>query len=183
MNNLIISEKQTSSWRNDQDWYVDGKKNECEKYQLKKIEMITGKNIKKTFERLNADSLELSCIKQIHKLEDSFDWSENFDGKQVYNDKTMYFNLKMICSKGGYQKRSLKDVYFFMKYQLKFLKKYYSSYTNEQKIYFVNILDGEGSFKYQTYFNYLLSKKEYRSVKNYFYYGDLKSFEDWFERL
>jgi hypothetical protein len=39
--NLISSKLQTKQWRQKQEWYKNGKSNECEKQQIKQIEIIT----------------------------------------------------------------------------------------------------------------------------------------------
>ena len=41
------------------------------------------------------------------------EWTENFDGYQLNNGKTIYYNLEMICGSGGGQTRALREVYHF----------------------------------------------------------------------
>jgi hypothetical protein len=38
INELISSKYQTKEWRLNQQWYINGKHNECEKYQIEYIE-------------------------------------------------------------------------------------------------------------------------------------------------
>ena len=64
--------------------------------------------------------------------------TENFDGYQLNNGKTIYYNLKMICGSGGGQTRTLREVYHFISVQQRYLDQELSS-----KIIFVNILDGD----------------------------------------
>ncbi len=122
---------QTKEWRCNQPWYINGKHNECEKYQIRLIEKATGKKIHKTNKRINLNTGELG-----KKNGNIFEWTENFDGCQ----ENIYFNLKMVCGTGGAQTRTLREVYHFILTQLKYLEKEPNS-----NIYFVNILDGEES--------------------------------------
>ena len=50
---------QTKEWRCNQPWYINGKHNECEKYQIRLIEKATGKKIHKTNKRINLNTGEL----------------------------------------------------------------------------------------------------------------------------
>ena len=47
------------------------------------------------------------------------EWSENFDGKIINRSNIFYFNLKFVCDCGGSQTRTLREVYHFIKYQIK----------------------------------------------------------------
>ena len=57
-------------------------------------------------------------------------------------EKTIYYNLKMICGSGGGQTRTLRQVYHFISAQQRHLKQEPSS-----KLFFVNILDGNECYK------------------------------------
>jgi len=63
--------------------------------------------------------------------------------------------LKFICDNGGAQIRTLREVYHFIKYQLKYLIKF-----NTNNIYFINILDGDICYNNMNKFNFLIKKKE-----------------------
>ena len=76
----------------------------------------------------------------------------------------------MIYDRGGSQTRSLREVYHFITTQLNYLK---------QNILFINILDGDESYRNMDKFKYLLSKPDYLTIKNIFV-GDMKTFYDWF---
>jgi hypothetical protein len=91
-------------------------KNECEKYQIDKIEKITGKKIKKTNKRCNKDKNTFDY--NPNTKEDGFEWTENMDGECEYSGIKYYYNFKWICDKGGSQTRSLREVYEFIKAQL-----------------------------------------------------------------
>lgn len=58
--------------------------------------------------------------------------------------------------------------------QLEYLLKYKS-----KDVYFVNILDGDGSSKSMTKFNYLLNKDIYSGIKKYIFIGDMFNFKIW----
>ena len=115
-NNLIKSKYQNKMWRKNQLWYKGGKKNECEKYQISNIENIIGKKIIKTYDRLNINDLIISKNINPYKKNNGFEWTENFDGVIINNNINIYFNLKFICDTGGAQIRTMKLVYFFIKY-------------------------------------------------------------------
>ena len=154
---------QSKTWRQLQSWYKTGRSNECEKYQRALIENITGSVCNKTKLRNNARTLTFESIAYPMKLDEGFDYTEDFDGKQ---DTTLY-NLKMVCDKGGAQTRTLREVYHFVECQLKMKN---SPYT------FVNILDGDCSAAARKHFNYLLNI--YNNPPHVFV-GDMKEFEEW----
>jgi len=167
---IISSEYQTKKWRKKQDWYKSGKHNECEKYQLDKIKAITNFECKKPNERIYKMNNTISFCKNPYKNDDGFEWTEDFDGKIILNNSTYYFNLKFVCDNGGAQIRTLKEVYDFVKAQFNYL-----SQNKSNNIYFINILDGDTSYKHMSKFNYIIDKnKEY---KKYVYVYDLDRFK------
>lgn len=104
------------------------------------------------------------------KGEDGFDWTEDFvmqGGGLEY-----YFNLKMVC---GAQTRTLREVYHFIKSQLKHLLIYPESHS----VNFVNILDGDASHRVAPKFKYLIEQDRYIQIKNRVYIGDLHGFQEW----
>ena len=174
---IIESKFQTKTWRMNQDWYSNGKRNECEIYQKKMITNITENELSKTNCRINICSFEL-CFKPFPmKSDDGFEWTENFDGKQVIKNNILYYNLKMICDKGGSQTRSLREIYHFIFCQLEFLLKNIET----QNIYFINILDGDTCNESFVKYNYLLKKERYKNVSKKVFIGDLFQFNIWFK--
>ena len=167
----VKSNLQTKEWRKEQAWYMNGKKNECEKHQLRFITQITGQLCNKTNTRLNVYTKEMRNITSPMKEPDGFEWSENFDGLIEYNTNTYYFNLKMVCDKGGAQTRSLREVYHFIHAQLDHVLIYKT--TN---VYFINILDGDTSYDAMKHFDYLLTQQPYESIKKYVFVGDMEQF-------
>jgi hypothetical protein len=108
--------------------------------------------------------------------EDGFDWTENFDGyQQLPSGVELYYNLKMICDKGGAQTRSLREVYHFIEAQMAFLRLY-----PNHPIYFINILDGDTSFFQKDKFNYLMNLPENAPSQNKIIVQDMLAFRDWF---
>lgn len=169
---IIESKYQTKQWRNNCNWYHNGKKNECEKFQIENIKNILNlKDWIKTNLRLNIESNELKEIKTPLILNDGLEWTENFDGIILKNNFKFLFNLKFVCDKGGSQTRTLREVYHFIKCQIKYLQK-----NNDTNIYFINILDGNTSYEYMKYFNYLLNKKKYNKIKKYIIICDTFNF-------
>lgn len=149
---LISSENHTKEWRNSQEWYYGGKKNECEKHQLSNITKIIGECPSKTIERFD-ENLSLVFNAKPYTENDGFEYTENFDGKIIMNNKKYYFNLKFIVGGGGAQTRSVKLAYDFIKTQYEYLKK-----TNKRDTYFINILDGDECFRAFDKFKYLANK-------------------------
>ena len=84
----------------------------------------------------------------------------------------------MICSSGGAQTRSLREVYHFIKYQLEYLLK---QKKNSNK-YFINILDGNESYKRKHNFKYLTNLPKYKFICNRIFIGDIKSFNKWYNK-
>lgn len=164
---------QTKIWRINRIWYINGKLNECEKYQIHLIEKIINTKLIKTNERINIEINQIVDIKQPLINNDGFEYSENFDRKLIKNSTIFYFNFKFVCDNGGAQIRTLKDVYNFIKYQLKYLIK-----INElNTIYFINILDGDTCYKNSNKFSYLINKEKYKYIVNNIFIGDLYTFQ------
>ena len=163
---------QTKEWRKKQEWYNNGKSNECEKYQINLLEKIIGQKLDKTNERIKIKSYVMSDKRNPMIYSDGFEWTENFDGKIKRNDKIIRFNLKMVCDNGGAQTRTLREVYHLIECQLEYILQ--NNSTNE---YFVNVLDGGTSHKNMDKFIYLLNKEQYINIKKYLFIGDLHDFQ------
>ena len=163
---------QTKEWRKKQEWYNNGKSNECEKYQINLLQKIIGQKLDKTNERINIETHVISDKRNPMIHSDGFEWTENFDGKIKRNDKIVRFNLKMVCDDGGSQTRTLREVYHFIQCQLEYILQ--NNSTNE---YFVNVLDGGTSHKNIDKFIYLLNKEQYINIKKYLFIGDLHDFQ------
>ena len=166
----LSSEYQTKNWRKSQLWYDNGKRNECEIFQKKQIEIIVNKPLLLTKERINKEKSKIEIINnKLTNLNNRFEYTENFDAKLINNNKTCYFNLKFVCGEGGSQNRTLELVYHFIKYQNNVIIN--DKLTN---IYFINILDGDESYNNMKYYKYLLNK-----CNNNIYCGDMYQFEKW----
>ena len=114
-------------------------------------------------------------IAQPMRNADGFDYTENFDGKQIFGEKNVWVNLKSVVGSGGSQTRTLRDeCYPFVNAQLDYLVK-----TSETKYLFANIFDGDEAAAKMKMFTYLLSLPEYAAVKKYVYVGDLKGYFTW----
>ncbi len=171
-NKLYKSKYQTKKWRQEQIWYINGKYNECEKYQIQILENnIIKKYMLKTNERLNYRTLDININNTPLKYNNGFDFTENFDRKLLHNNSILYLNLKFICNNGGAQTRSLREVYKFIETQILYLKKY------NYNIYFINILDGDTCNKHIDKFMYLLNQYEF--INNNIFCGDMYEFNIW----
>lgn len=147
-----------------------------ESYQRASIEELTGVPCPKTNMRINLRTNEIRNISNPNTSRDGFDYSENFDGVQIFNGNTIYINLKCIVGSGGAQTRSLREVYWFINGQLDIL-------LINQDLYFANILDGDEADSVMDKYEYLTSQLIYESVKNRIYIGDLKGYIAWFKRF
>jgi hypothetical protein len=149
---ITQSSLQTKEWRKSQNWYINGKKNECEIFQINLLENILKEymgfsiKINKSDKRINLFKHNISCIKNPLLNEDGFEWSENFDGEILLNNTLYLFNLKFICDNGGAQNRSLREVYHFAYNQQKIKK--YTTETHNLDIIYINILDGNFCFNH-----------------------------------
>jgi len=172
---------QTKKWRKSMSWYINGKSNECEKYQLNLIEKIILIKLMKTNDRINMETNEIISKKNIMKNNDGYEWSENFDALIIKNNNTYYFNLKFVCDNGGAQTRTLRESYHFIKYQMKYLIKF-----NTNNVYFINILDGDTCYNNMNKFNFLINKvrnertfgkEKYKNLINFIFIGSLCDFQ------
>lgn len=154
---MISSEYHTKKWRKSQEWYTSGKKNECEKFQIRNISKIF-ENMSITQDRVNLTTGEIKSVKHPFHREDAFDWTENFDGLTHHRGKKIYFNFKFVVGSGGAQTRSLREVYHYIKKQKGYI--------------FVNILDGDESFRRRRHFRHMLSLTKY--------VGDSYDFPAWY---
>lgn len=175
---IIPGLQQTKDWRKNQSWYIDGKHNECEIFQRKTIEKILGVECVKTNMRFNTETIHLEMMTRPLDNDNGFEWTEDFDGLSIINEKKFYFNLKFICDAGGAQTRSLREVYHFVKCQLEYLNKY-----QLENVYFINILDGNTSMKHLSKFIYLIKKEKYTKIINNIFIGDLYTFNNWYSVL
>ncbi len=124
-----------------------------------------------TNHRIKIDSLTIVNIKNPLRLDDGFEYTENLDGIQKYKHYNLYYNLKFVCDSGGAQTRTLREVYHFIRSQLQLLLQ------RDVKIYFINILDGDTSYKAMSKFEYLHSQSEYEHIKKYVFIGDMQQFQ------
>jgi len=181
---IVSSETQTKLWRQGCTWYDSGKRNECELFQRAYVEDITGQVCNKSDYRLNILSNAMVEKKYPMKSIDGFEWTEDFDGFIPYKNNSFYFNFKMICDAGGVQTRSLREVYHFVSIQLNYLNNHLRDEPNKNMPYFVNILDGDTSFKHMNKFQYLLNKEQYANIRKNVFIGDMAQFQqDFWEPL
>lgn len=171
---VVPSKLQTKTWRRNSDWYRNGRSNECELYQVRILNKIVNNNTTKTDDRINIESYNIESVKTPLTTIEGFDWTENFDRFTITNNNKYYFNIKFVCDSGGSQTRTLREVYHFINFQMKHILKY-----NTNNKYFINILDGDCSYKYNEKFKYLLNKN--KNINKYFYVGDLYNFQNWWK--
>ena len=85
----------------------------------------------------------------------------------------------MVVGKGGAQTRTLREVAHFIRAQLEYL----CLSNNDNIAYFVNILDGDESFRLYEKYEAILNKEKYKDIKDFVYIGDMHGFIDWFGQL
>lgn len=177
---ITDSKYQTKQWVHEH--ISETQKNTArEKYQREQVEQITKKKCPKSnCIRINTDTFEMRrntrpMTNNGETIPDGFDWTEDFDGEQNINDKKCFYNFKFVTETGGSQTRTLRECDHFIKTQLDYLK-----HNNNNDIYFVNIFDGDCSYKFQVCFNYLLNKPQYNDVTKYVFVGNMKNFQDWY---
>ena len=181
---IVPSAQQTKEWRKSTEWYDTGKRNECEKHQIKVLEQILYPlKIEKTNDRIHMEWLKIVSHRTPLKCADGYEYTENFDGLIQKDDGRFYFNLKFVCDSGGAQTRTLREVYHFIRFQLEILlsnKNNIRQLSEEIKksLYFVNILDGNTCCKSAKYFDYLIQKEKYRDVIENIFVGDLFTFQN-----
>lgn len=182
---LTESTYQTKQWRLSQDWYDNGKRNECEKFQRTIIENITGAKCDKCSHRFNFRTFDLQEYTRPMVNCDGLQWSEDFDGLQQTSNAKYFFNLKMVCDNGGAQTRTLREVWHFIEAQLNYLKKHKNIYCHNKSVYFVNILDGDRCKDAisKDQFNSSIYQKDFPNINNYIYIGDLYNFKCWYDSI
>lgn len=150
-----------------------------EEYQRSQIVLGTGFPCNITQTRINWRTNEMMENSQPMRKEDGFDYTENFDGKQIFSKCTVWINLKSVVGTGGSQTRTLRDeCYPFMNAQLKYLLK-----SKRTDYYFANIFDGDEAASKMKMFHYLLNLTEFSTVKKYVYVGDLKNYFAWIKAI
>jgi hypothetical protein len=150
-----------------------------EEYQREQIVKGTGCPCPTTKTRINWRTRELVESSQPMRNEDGFDYTENFDGKQIFPIGTVWVNLKSVVGTGGSQTRTLRDeCYPFINAQLDYLIK-----SNRTDCYFANIFDGDEAASKMKMFKYLINLPEFSTVKKYLYVGDLKNYFAWLQSL
>jgi len=168
---ILPSNEQTKEWRLEQPWYINGKQNECELFQKKCIEQITGLMMPhNTHLRLHFPSKDLRYVLNLNE-ENGFEYTEDFDSCLVVFGISLYFNLKFICHAGGSQTRTLRETYHFIQAQLEHLIRFPGDKM------FINILDGNQSYQTMIKFQYLLEKPVFHSVRQYVFIGDTHQFQ------
>jgi len=166
--NIISSEYQTKQWRKDQDWYINGKKNECELQERKQFENIILQPLPKSSKRLFM--INNSIVERVRnplQIDYGFEYTEDFDGEFKKDDILYLVNFKFTCDQGGAQTRTLREVYHFIKSQKCFLRLNHPNY----KICFINILDGDTQYRHRKQYSHLLESR--------IFIGDMKEFLEW----
>ena len=183
---IISSEFHNKAWRhkNISSNQRDGK---CEKQQRQWTEDITKKPCSKSNGlRINTETAKLeekrNCLASNgNAIPNGFEYTEDFDGIQTQGKDLWLYNFKFVGSGGGgAQTRTLGLVYHFVRAQLALLLKKNMS-PNYRNVYFLNILDGDVSFKRMTHYKYLLNQEQYRDVKQYCFVGDTLEFRKWYK--
>jgi hypothetical protein len=174
---IIPSNQQTKEWRLQQNWYLNGKKNECEIFQKMCLEQITGHNLpNSTHLRLHFPTKDLYHLKTLDG-DDAFDYTEDFDTYLFVFGVSLYFNLKFVCDPGGAQTRTLRETSHFIHAQMKHLLLF------PGKKIFINILDGNQSNRSMSKLSHVLTKPEFSSVRHQVFIGDTHQFQHFWDEF
>jgi hypothetical protein len=150
-----------------------------EDYQRSVIVLGTGQPCYTTKTRINWRTNLLVEVAQPMRNADGFDYTENFDGKQLFDSNTVWVNLKSVVGTGGSQTRTLRDeCYPFVNAQLNYLLK-----STETNCFFANVFDGDEASRKMKMFHYLLGLPEFAGVKKRVYVGDLKGYFAWVDNI
>jgi hypothetical protein len=150
-----------------------------EEYQRQKIIEGTNVSCPTTKTRINKRTNVMEDISHPMKKDNGYDYTENFDGLQIFDTKKIYVNLKSVVGKGGTQTRTLRDeCYPFIEAQLNFLIK-----SSPDDIYFANIFDGDEASDNMSKFHYLCNLSEYFGVRGRVYVGDLQGYFGWLKTI
>ena len=174
---ITHSKHHTKEWRKKQSWYNNGRKNECEIFQKDLIKKITNHDFSLCDKRFNITDFTFKSVKYPNKNIDGYEYTEDIDLYQKINEKELYYNLKMVCNKGGSQTRTLREVYQFMICQLEFLLK-----NDDPNLYFINILDGDEAYCNRMKFYFLKKKDKYKSIKHNLFVGSMYQYQKWFNK-
>lgn len=172
------SELQTKKWRKEQEWYVNGKSNECEIYQRNLLENIMKCKIQKSKYRFNMENNSFEQVTCPNTKSNGFEYTEDMDGSCEIGGTKYYFNLKMVCDDGGAQTRTLRETYHFIIAQCEWMLE------KKPDMVFINILDGDTSYKHKDKFRYLINEsrnKKFVSLHDKIFVGDLLEFESWWK--
>jgi hypothetical protein len=177
---IVVDAKfQTKDWRRLQIWYTNGKRTECEKYQFWVLASY-GIAPKKTKDRINLRTLEITQVQTLKSRPDGFEFSETFDGLLKDKDYALYFNLRFITSDGGAQTRSMRETYHFIEAQHRYLDKnptWRGCFTHRADVSFANILDGDACSKSMVQFSHL--EQRFPHHRGRCFTGDTKGFIPW----
>ena len=149
-----------------------------EAYQRKKIIQGTNTPCIKTNTRINLETHILQDIRNPYSKENGFDYSEDFDGYQIFNNITVYINMKCVVGTGGAQTRTMRDVYIFIKGQLDVILM-----SNNIDLYFANILDGDVIASKMKLYEHLFKKDRYKDLRPRIYIGDLYGYFGWINSI
>lgn len=180
------SKNQTKLWRKAQSWYKNGKHNECEKFQRNFLRAGLRRDIPPTTIRLDTIDNKLTSINNPLASRGGFKYSEDFDAAWKELDIFHLVNLKFICSSGGSQNRTLRELFHFILSQHLYLLN-----NQNTNIKFINIIDGDQGYKY-VYENRIKNKasltdiqldKRFVNIIDRIYIGDMKNFWIWYNNV
>lgn len=153
-----------------------------EDFQRDQIARATGVEVSKPSPPVRFHCLPIGLYDQDVRLVERrtlgniHDFTENFDGKQVFGKNVVYINFKFIVGHGGNQTSRLRDVGFFVKTQMQWL----DSTENDGHVYFANVLDGERCAKEFEHFEKLLTLDSCTSsYSQRIFVGDSVGYVDW----
>ena len=103
--------------------------------------------------------------------DDGYEYTQNFDGIQKQQGTTTFFNMKCCVGKGGAQTKTLRDeCHGFVEQQILVARK-------DPSLFFVNILEGDASFRAKPKFERLLNANP--DVRSQVFVGTVDDYREW----
>lgn len=124
----------------------------------------------KSDKRFNMTNYTFIDRKYPNKEINGYEYTEDMDGYINVNKIDIYYNLKFIVGSGGAQTRSLRETYHFIIRQVEYIL------NNKTNTIFINILDGDESYKNMNKFKYLLDKYKKNKIRKSIFVMDLKEY-------
>ena len=173
--NRILNTKskyQTNEWLDIQTWGSSDKIDVYKKTQIKIFENITKLKITASYDRIHTYFKNLQTIKMFVKSNNDYNWTDKFDYSTFNNKNNIYINFRYYSgNKHDNKIDKLLNMYTFIQNQAE------HKLINQNKILFINILDGDTSYYNIDKFKFLLNQEKFNNIKSDIFIGSLYDFQ------